>query len=127
MKSLKNMLNFFIEDVAFLCVKEEELKPTSQYVVCLEEGSSNGVSKVFFYSLVLQIVAGADYRIVAGTMGYAGNSHDSTIMKKPSFWKNRENIFTPGARVIEGVEVPYLETGDSGSPMTRSMKPYTHN
>ena len=77
----------------------------------------------FFFSLVLQIVAGADYRIVAARMGYAGNSHDSTIMKKRSFWKNRENIFTPGARVIEGLEVPYLEIGDSGSPITRLMKP----
>ena len=74
----------------------------------------------FFLFSCVTIVAGADYRIVAATMGYAGNSHDSTIMKKRSFWKNRENIFTPEARVIEGVEVPYLE-------ITMSMKPYTHN
>lgn len=87
------MLNFFIEDVAFLCVQEEELEPTSQCVVCLGEGSSNGVSKVFFfYSLVLQIVAGADYRIVAATMGYAGNSHDSTIVKK-HFLEKTERTF----------------------------------
>lgn len=75
---------------------------------------------------MLQIVAGADYRIVAARMGYAGNSHDSTIMKKRSFWKNRENIFTPEARVIEGLGVPYFEIGDSASPIMRSMKPYTH-
>lgn len=59
-------------------------------------------------------------------MGHAGNSHDSTIMQKHSFWKNRENIFTPGTRVIEGAEVPYFEIGDSSSPVTKSMKPYTH-
>lgn len=28
-----------------------------------------------FYSLVLQILAGADYQILAATMGHAGNSH----------------------------------------------------
>ena len=75
---------------------------------------------------MLQIVARADYRIVAATMGHAGNYHDSTIMQKHSFWKNRENIFTPGTRVIEGAEVPYFEIGASSSPVTRSMKPYTH-
>ena len=77
---------------------------------------------------MLQIVAGADYIILAATMGHAGNSYDSTLMKKHSFWKNRESIFPPGARVIKGVEVPYLEIGDSAFPITtRSMKPYTHN
>lgn len=81
-----------------------------------------------FYSVVLQIVAGADYRILAATTGHAGNSHDSTIMKKHSFWVKREEIFPPGARVIQGVQVPFLEIGDSAFPLiTRSMKPYTHN
>lgn len=81
-----------------------------------------------FYSVVLQIVAGADYRILAATMGHAGNSHDSTIMKKHFFWKEKEEIFPPGARVIEGVKVPFLEIGHSAFPLTtRSMKPYTHN
>ena len=75
---------------------------------------------------MLQIVARADYRIVAATMGHAGNSHDSTIMQRHSFRKNRENIFTPGTRVIEGAEVSYFEIGDSSSPVTKSMKPYTH-
>ena len=42
-----------------------------------------------FYSLVLQIVAGADYWILADTMGHAGNTHDSTIMENHSFWTNR--------------------------------------
>ena len=61
-------------------------------------------------------------------MGHAGNFHDSTIMEKHSFWKNREDIFPLGVRVIEGVEVPYLETGDSAFPITtRSIKPHTHN
>lgn len=81
-----------------------------------------------FYSLVLQIVAGADYRILAATMGHAGNCHDSTIMKKHSFWRNREDIFPQGFRVIEGVKVKYFEIGDSAFPLTdRSMKPFTHN
>ena len=81
-----------------------------------------------FYSLVLQIVAGADYRILAATMGHAGNTHDSTIKKNHSFWKNREDIFPPRSRVIEGVRIPYLEIGDSAFKLTpRSMKPYTHN
>ncbi|XP_068728082.1 uncharacterized protein [Montipora capricornis] len=81
-----------------------------------------------FYSLVLQIVAGADYRILAATMGHAGNTHDSTIMKNHSFWKNREDIFPPGSRVIDGLRIPYLEIGDSAFKLTpRSMKPYTHN
>lgn len=66
-----------------------------------------------FYSVVLQIVAGADYRILAATMGHAGNSHDSTIMKQHSFWVKREEIFPPGARVIKGVHVPFLEIGYS--------------
>ena len=35
-----------------------------------------------FYSIVLQIVAGADYHILTATVGHAGNSRDSTIMKK---------------------------------------------
>lgn len=49
-------------------------------------------------------------------------------MKKHSFWKSRKSIFPPGARVIEGVQVSYLEIGDSAFPLwTRSMKPYTHN
>lgn len=81
-----------------------------------------------FYSIVLQIVAGADYRILTATVGHAGNSHDSTIMKKHSFWQKREEIFPPGARVIEGVQVPFLEIGDSAFPLTtRSTRPYTHN
>ena len=83
-----------------------------------------------FYYLVLQIVAGADYRILAATVGHAGNTHDSTIMKNHSFWKNRsrEDIFPPGSRVIEGVRIPYLEIGDSAFKLTpRSMKPYTYN
>ena len=81
-----------------------------------------------FYSLVLQIVAGADYKILTATMGHAGNSHDSTIMRKHSFWKNREQIFPQGSRVIEGVTIKYFEIGDSAFPLTtRSMKPFTHN
>ena len=48
-----------------------------------------------FYSLVLQIVAGADYRILSATMGHAGNSHDAKMMRKHSFWRNREHIFPP--------------------------------
>ena len=61
-------------------------------------------------------------------MGHAGNTHDSTIMKNHSFWKNREDIFPPRSRVIEGVRTPYLEIGDSAFKLTpRSMKPYTHN
>ena len=61
-------------------------------------------------------------------MGHAGNSHDSTIMRKHSFWKNREQIFPQGSRVIEGVTIKYFEIGDSAFPLTtRSMKPFTHN
>ena len=75
-----------------------------------------------FDFLVLQIFAGADYRILAATMGHAGNTHDSTMVKNHSF------IFPPGSRVIEGVKIPYLEIGDSAFILTpRSMKPYTHN
>ncbi|KAK2572795.1 Protein ALP1-like [Acropora cervicornis] len=89
-----------------------------------EEERFYGASKGF---IVLQIVAGADYRILAATMGHAGNTHDSTIMKNHSFWKNREDIFPPGSRVIEGVRIPYLETGDSAfKPTPTSMKPCTH-
>lgn len=49
-------------------------------------------------------------------------------MKKHSFWQNREDIFPAGARVAEGVNVPYFDIGDSAFPLTlRSMKPFTHN
>ena len=81
-----------------------------------------------FYSLVLQVVAGADYKILSATMGHAGNSHDATIMRKHYFWKNREKIFPPETRVINGVTVKYFEIGDSAFSLTdRSMKPFTHN
>ena len=60
-------------------------------------------------------------------MGHAGNSHDAT-MGKQSFCRNREHIFPPGCRVIEGVHVKYFEICDSAFPLTtRSMKPFTHN
>ena len=49
-------------------------------------------------------------------------------MKNHSFWKNREDNFPPGSRIIVGVRIPYLEIGDSAfKPTPRSMKPYTHN
>ena len=51
------------------------MEPTSQYVAPLEEESSYGVSNGF-YSLVIQRVAGANYRMFAATMGHAGNYHD---------------------------------------------------
>ena len=68
-----------------------------------------------FYSIVLKIVARANFRILTATVGHAENSHDSTIMIKHSFWQKREEIFPPGARVIEGVQVPFLEIGGSAS------------
>ena len=46
-----------------------------------------------FYSIVLQIVARADYRILTATVGHAGNSHDSTIMKKTFVLAERRRNF----------------------------------
>ena len=80
-----------------------------------------------FYSVVLQIVAGADYGILAATMGHAGNAHDATSMRKHVFWQKREEIVPQGTRNIEGIQVLYIEIGDSALPLKRSMKPYMHN
>ena len=55
-----------------------------------------------FYSLVLQIIAGVDYQSLASTMGHARNTHESTIMKNHSFWKNREGIFHLNQELLKG-------------------------
>ena len=66
-----------------------------------------------FYSVVLQIVARADYHILTATADHAGKSNDSTIMKKKTLLAEKRRNFPSGARVIEGVQgsLPISTTG----------------
>ena len=61
-----------------------------------------------FYSVVLQIVARADYHILTATADHAGKSNDSTIMKKKHSWQKREEISRQEPELLREYKVPFL-------------------
>ena len=94
----------------------------------------NEASKQFhnfknFYSVVSMSLVDAKYRIIWGSCGFPGNSHDSIILQSTTLWADLKNdkLLPPLMHTEQGILIPPLIIGDSVFPLEEwLMKPNTN-
>ena len=72
-----------------------------------------------FYSVILMVLADAEYRFIWASVGAPGNTNDSTLLQSTDLWRKIiEGDFIPNvAQKIEDVEIPPLILGDGAFPL----------
>ena len=68
----------------------------------------------FKNSIVLMATVDSKYRLVWGSCGFPGNSHDAIILNSTNLWYALQNGLLPNiAKVVGEVSIPPLIVGDS--------------
>lgn len=80
-----------------------------------------------FYSVILMAIVDAKYRIIWGSCGYPGNSHDSIIFQSTDVYKDLASDRFKNVAHREGnVDIPPILLGDGAFPFHNwMMKPYS--
>ena len=72
-----------------------------------------------FYSIILMVLADAEYRFIWASVGAPGNTNDSTLLQSTDLWRKIiEGDFIPNvAQKIEDVDIPPLILGEGAFPL----------
>ena len=66
-----------------------------------------------FYSVVLMSLVDSHYRLIWGSCGFPGNSHDSIILQSTDLWNSiQESCIFETAKEVANVDIPPVIVGD---------------